>query len=55
MEIGHKEGNRTIDDSITHLLDANLITREEAIFNARERKLFEEKPKESKKAKSLWT
>jgi twitching motility protein PilT len=55
MEIGHKEGNRTIDDSITHLLNANLITREEAIFNGRERKLFEEKPKESKKSKSLWT
>ncbi|MGL5019096.1 MAG: type IV pilus twitching motility protein PilT [Luteolibacter sp.] len=55
MEIGHKEGNRTIDDSIRKLLDANLITREEAVFNGRERKLFEEKTKESKKPKSIWT
>jgi twitching motility protein PilT len=53
MEIGHKEGNRTIDDSIGLLLDANFITREEAMFNSRERKTFEEKPKPPKK--SIWT
>jgi twitching motility protein PilT len=53
MEIGHKEGNRTIDDSIGLLLDANFITREEAMFNSRERKTFEEKPKAPKK--SIWT
>jgi len=55
MEIGHKEGNRTIDDSIGHLLNAQLITREEAMFNGRERKIFEEKPKEPRKPKSIWT
>ncbi len=55
MEIGHKEGNRTIDESIAQLLNANLITREEAVFNSRERKIFEEKPKEPKKPKSIWT
>ena len=55
MEIGHKEGNRTIDDSIGHLLKAGVISREEAIFNGRERRTFEEKPKEPKKPKSIWT
>jgi twitching motility protein PilT len=55
MEIGHKEGNRTIDDSITHLLNSNLITREEAMFNSRERKIFEAPAKEPKKPKSIWT
>lgn len=57
MEIGHREGNRTIDESITRLLEANLITREEAIFNSRERKAFEapREPKEPKKQKSIWT
>ena len=54
MEIGHKEGNRTIDDSIGHLLKAGVISREEAIFNGRERRTFEEKPKEPKKPKSIW-
>lgn len=53
MEIGHKEGNRTIDESIGQLLDANFITREEAVFNSRERRAFEEKPKITKKA--IWT
>jgi len=55
MEIGHKEGNRTIDESIGHLLNAHIITREEAIFNGRERRTFEEKPKEPRKPKSIWT
>jgi len=55
MEIGHKEGNRTIDESIGNLLNAGIITRDEAIFNGRERKSFEEKPKEPKKPKSIWT
>jgi twitching motility protein PilT len=55
MEIGHKEGNRTIDDSIAHLLSDGMITREEAVFNGRERKIFEDKSKESGKKKSLWT
>ncbi|GAA5120935.1 PilT/PilU family type 4a pilus ATPase [Luteolibacter yonseiensis] len=55
MEIGFREGNRTIDDSINQLLNAGTITREEAIFNSRERKTFEiqEHPKE-KKQKSIW-
>lgn len=55
MEIGYKEGNRTIDQSIAHLLEANIITREEAIFHCRERKIFEAPPKEPKKPKSIWT
>ena len=55
MEIGYKEGNRTIDQSIAGLLQAGVITREEAIFNSRERKAFEAPPKEPRKAKSIWT
>lgn len=55
MEIGQKEGNRTIDESIGYLLHAGVITREEALFHGRERKNFEEKPKEPKKPKSIWT
>ncbi len=55
MEIGYKEGNRTIDQSITALFEGNVITREEALFNCRERKLFEAQPKEPKKPKSIWT
>ena len=52
MEIGAKNGNHTIDDSITKLLDAGTITREEAMFNSRQRSLFEEAPKPKKK--SIW-
>jgi len=55
MEIGHREGNRTIDQSIGSLLNAGLITREEAIFNCRERKAFETSPADTKKPKSIWT
>ena len=55
MEIGQKEGNRTIDQSITELFEAHLITRDEAVFNSRERKVFEAPPKELKKPKSIWT
>lgn len=55
MEINHKEGNRTIDDSIRQLLNAGIITREEAMFNGRERRSYEEKPKEPRKPKSIWT
>ncbi len=55
MEIGYKEGNRTIDQSITALFDANIITREEALFNCRERKIFEAPAKEPRKPKSIWT
>lgn len=55
MEIGQKDGNRTIDQSITELFEAHLITREEAVFNSRERKIFEAPPKESRKPKSIWT
>jgi Tfp pilus assembly pilus retraction ATPase PilT len=40
MEIGHREGNRTIDQTIAELLNAGLITREEALFHCRERKVF---------------
>lgn len=55
MEIGHREGNRTIDQSIMALLNAGLVTRDEALFHCRERKVFEEPPKEPKKPKSIWT
>jgi twitching motility protein PilT len=55
MEIGYREGNRTIDQSIAGLLEAGIITREEAIFHCRERKAFEAPPKEPKKPKSIWT
>ncbi len=55
MEIGFKEGNRTIDQSIATLLEQNLITREEALFHCRERKDFEAPPKEPRKQKSIWT
>lgn len=54
MEIGHKEGNVTIDHSIAQLLEAGLISREEAIFHSRERRNFELAPKEPKKPKSNW-
>ncbi len=57
MEIGHKEGNRTIDETIATLLGAGLITRDEALFNCRERKTFETPPPAQRepKAKSIWT
>ncbi len=55
MEISFKEGNRTIDQSITALYEAGLITREEAFFNARERALFAEQPKAVTKPKSIWS
>jgi twitching motility protein PilT len=55
MEIGTREGNRTIDQSIGELFEANLITREEALFHCRERRIFEAPPKEPKKPKSIWT
>jgi twitching motility protein PilT len=54
MEIGFKEGNRTIDQSIRALYESGMITREEAVFNARERNLFEEQAK-PQKPKSIWT
>lgn len=55
MEISSKEGNRTIDQSLGELYEAGLITREEALFNARQRGLFEQKPKAAPKPKSIWT
>jgi twitching motility protein PilT len=55
MEISYRDGNRTIDQSIATLLEANLITREEAIFHSRERKSFEPPPAEPRKQKSIWT
>lgn len=55
MEIGNREGNHTIDQSIARLFESHVITREEAIFNSRERKIFEAPPKESRKPKSIWT
>lgn len=54
MEIGAKEGNHTIDHSVKSLYERGYITREEALFNARERRLFEEAPKPAK-PKSIWT
>jgi twitching motility protein PilT len=55
MEIGQRDGNHTIDESIAGLLEAGMITRDEAIFHCRERKVFEAPPKEPKKPKSIWT
>jgi twitching motility protein PilT len=56
MEIGFREGNRTIDQSIATLLEARLITREEAVFHSRERKSFEAPAiKDPRKPKSIWT
>ncbi len=55
MEIGFREGNRTIDQSIAGLLEGGYITLDEALFNCRERKSFETPPKEPKKPKSIWT
>ena len=54
MEIGYQDGNRTIDQSIAGLLEHGLITREEALFHARERRNFETAA-EPKKPKSIWT
>lgn len=54
MEIGSREGNRTIDQTLSNLLENGYITREEAYFHCRERKLFEEIPKPQKQ-KSIWT
>lgn len=53
MEIGAKEGNHTIDHSIKALLDGGYISREEAFFNARETRIFEEAQKPTK-PKSIW-
>jgi twitching motility protein PilT len=55
MEISSKEGNRTIDQSLTELYESGMISREEAFSNARERALFAEKPKAPPKPKSIWT
>ncbi|MFD2255932.1 type IV pilus twitching motility protein PilT [Luteolibacter algae] len=54
MEIGYKEGNRTIDQSVKSLLEQGLITREDAIFHSRERGIFEN-PEPPKKPKSIWS
>ena len=55
MEISHREGCRTIDQSIATLLESGRITRDEALFHCRERKAFEAPPREPKKPKSIWT
>jgi twitching motility protein PilT len=58
MEIGHREGNRTIDEGLTALVETGWITREEAAFHARQRGLFDSPPPSStppqKKQKSIW-
>lgn len=54
MEISHKEGNQTIDESIMNLLKAKVITRQEALFNCRDRKSFASDLDDGKKRKSLW-
>ena len=58
MEIGFKDGNRTIDQSIASLLENGFITREEALFHCREKRTFDAPsapPAEAKKPKSIWT
>lgn len=42
MEIGHRDGNRTIDQSIMELVQNGLISREEALYHCRDRKLLEQ-------------
>ncbi len=42
IEIGAREGMHTFDDSLVQLFTANLITKEEAILNARDKGRFEE-------------
>jgi len=58
MEIGYREGNRTIDQSIAALLEAGCITREEGIFHSRDRRAFEQatapQPNPPRKPKSIW-
>ncbi len=49
MEIGHRDGNRTIDQSVALLLERGEITREEALFHCRERASFAEPEKPQKK------
>ncbi|MGD7652753.1 MAG: type IV pilus twitching motility protein PilT [Verrucomicrobiales bacterium] len=55
MEIGRRDGNRTIDESIAALLQAGYITREDALFNCRDTRLFEKPEQPAKKPKSIWT
>lgn len=55
MEIGTRDGNRTIDQSIEMLLNTRFITRDQAIFHCRERKTFEAPPQQPAKPKSIWT
>lgn len=54
MEIGHRAGNRTIDQSILALLDAGTITHDEAVFHCRDPKTFEGYQPPKAKKKSLW-
>lgn len=55
MEISHQDGNRTFDQSIGWLLQNGLITREEAIAAARERRYFEQPAPAPQKPKSIWS
>jgi twitching motility protein PilT len=55
MEIGHRDGNRTIDQSILTLLEAGTITYEEAVFHCRDPKSFEGYQAPKQKKKSLWS
>ena len=56
MEIGFKDGSRTIDQTIAGLLESGFITREEALFHCREKRNFPEpEAPEPKKPKSIWT
>jgi twitching motility protein PilT len=41
MEIGYRDGNRTIDQSIVDLFKSGLITRDEAFYHCRDRKVIE--------------
>ena len=49
MEIGSKEGMHTIDDSLELLLQQGTITREEALFQCRDRQRFLPPPPMRKK------
>ena len=55
MEIGHRDGNRTIDQSLAALFGAHAISREQAISHSREPKTYEAPPPTPRKPKSIWT
>lgn len=54
IEIGGREGMNTIDDSLAELYSSRLISKEEAIANARDRERFESMTRTPEKRKSFF-